>query len=569
MLDHSGLTRRAAMRLFAAGGATLLAACGPSAPPAPGGTQAPAQLKPTAATTAPTAPVSTQPAPAPTQALPAPTQPARAPSGAAAGETPKRGGELQMMFNLSITNFDPTQVGSYSAVASSFVYEGLTEVQPDGSIAPALAESWTVSPDGLVYAFKIRKGIKFHNGREMSADDVLYTFSRIKDPATNYPRPKQWAVLTEITAPDPGTVVMRLEAPYSPLLTILADITVSIIPKEAAATISDLPVGTGPFKFVEQVNGDHTTFAANKDYWRAGRPYLDGIRLVIRTDDSSRVLALQSGQGDWIYDAAGASYDILSKDQNFNIYGSSSQGSQGTYAYMLLNGANHPPFQDQRVRQAIYWALDRPTITNLSLPGLAAPTQGPYAADYWAGLKDVVYTPDPARAKQLLADAGYAEGFKFTMHTGAVIEHFVRATQTIQQELKPLGIDVQIEVHPATQPFAPFINAGQWEAVLFGTPGAIDPDIQLQPFSFGQNLAVKYSDAQIDQYLKQAQLTADQPSRAKLYQEAQRRLVEVGPWAFLYMYNKYDIGWKYVKGYVYNPVNYFQRPQMRDVWLDK
>jgi peptide/nickel transport system substrate-binding protein len=474
-----------------------------------------------------------------------------------------------MMFNLSITNFDPTQVGSYSAVASSFVYEGLTEVQPDGSVAAALAESWTVSPDGLVYTFKIRKGVKFHNGREMSADDVVYTFDRIKDPATNYPRPKQWAILSEITAPDPSTVVMRLEAPYSPLPTILADITVSIIPKEAASRISDLPIGTGPFKFVEQVNGDHTTFAANKDYWRPGRPYLDGIRLIIRTDDSSRVLALQSGQGDWIYDAAGTSYDILSKDTNFNIYGSSDQGSQGTYAYMLLNGANQPAFLDQRVRQAIYWALDRPTLTSLSLPGLAAPTQGPYAADYWAGLKDVVYKPDPAKAKQLLTEAGYGDGLKFTLHTGAVIEHFLRATQTMQQQLKPVGIDLQINAHPATQPFAPFINSGQWEAVLFGTPGAIDPEIQLQPFSFGQNAAVKYSDPQIDQYLKQAQVTADQASRAKLYQDAQRRLIEVGPWTFLYMYNKYDIGWKYVKGYVYNPVNYFQRPQMRDVWLDK
>src|SRR5262249_34562834 len=153
---------------------------------------------------------------------------------------------------------------------NSLLYEGLVELRPDGSIAPALAESWSVSPDGKVYTFKIRQAVKFHNGRPMTAMDFKYTFQRIQDPATNTGSRKAFSVVTGVDAPDPATLQLTLEQPYSPLLALLNDNSAAVVPMEEVQKggFDRSPVGTGPFKFAGMVVNQSMDLDANRDYWR-------------------------------------------------------------------------------------------------------------------------------------------------------------------------------------------------------------------------------------------------------------------------------------------------------------
>jgi peptide/nickel transport system substrate-binding protein len=543
-----GITRRSALRLIGFGaGALTLAAC----------------------TSAPSAPAANNSQASTPQSAGAAGKPA------SAGDQPKQGGTLKVYADPGFSVFwDPhaqASTNSTSDHTNSLIYEGLTEQQPDGKVAPSLAESWTISPDGKTYTFKMRQGVKFHNGRAMTSADVVYSFQRIKDPATGTANRSQFDVISEIQAPDPATVVITLQQAYAPFLAILTDNRASIVPQEEVlkGNLDRSPVGTGPFKFGAVAVNQSLNLDANRDYWRPNVPHLDRMTMLVPPDADAAVLGLKAGDVDLLRDVGGSHFQELKNDSRFNIY----TGDSTTLAWLFLNPNNNPAFKDPRVTQAIAWAVDRKAIADLVLPGLATPQLGGFLpASYWAGLKQPLYpAPDGAKAKQLLTEAGVGSGFQFTLMIGTPsgsTAHLGQAGQVIQQQLKPLGIDVTLQAVESTQLTSEWTK-GTFQATLWGSAGTPDPDQQFY-FMFmpgAQRNFAKFQDDQMEQAVVQARTVTEPAKRAQLYQEAQTRLAQNSTFVFLYNYNKFDAAYGKVKGVVYNPQTKQWR-EARDFWLD-
>ena len=552
------------MGLFASAGAatTLLAACGPAAPAAPtpaaaGATQAPAAPTQAPATSKPAATIA--PAAAPGATL----QPA-----AAAG-TPKRGGELKAAMQVDATSLDPHLSSSYSSsLVIEQVYSGLIQFDENMNIQPDLAESWTVSPDGLVYDFKLRQNVKFHNGRTLTADDVVYSLNRVKNPDGGSPRAYLLEDVKSIDSPGAGAVRVTMNKPFAALLSHL-DTFMAIVPKEEVDKNGDLSkvmVGTGPFKFVEFIPNTHAKLVRYDAYHESGRPYLDALTWTPIPDDSTRTANIKTSTVDFADQVAQKDLRSLKTESGVQL----ARGQSTLHDYLMLNSARKP-FSDVRVRQAIASTLDRKLMTETILFGFGTPmTGGIIPSWHWAYANlDLYPKPDIAKAKQLLADAGYPDGFKLTIGAGSNYQAQVQAAEMLKDQLKQIGIDVT----PNPQEWGTYIDTvitkKDFDAAIIGWIGAIDPDDWMYArFHTGEKWnTTGYSNPQVDQLLEQGRATTDQTKRKSLYNQADQLIVSEAPFVFFYLYDQYEALRDYVKGYAHmanNSKNTFKR-----TWIDK
>jgi peptide/nickel transport system substrate-binding protein len=547
------------------GTAAVLSACGPATPAAPGGALATAGAGAGSTTAAPATASSA------TVTSGASGTPASA-STAAGGATPapRMGGTLRVLAGGSritlASGYDPIGVMNQGARAESLMFEGLTRIQDDFSIAPQLAESWTVSPDGKTYTFKIRQGVKFHNGRQMEASDVKYSIERLKDPGAVSPARLQYAVIDAVDAPDPGTAVFSLKQPYSPLLALLADDPSSIVPHEEVekGNFATNPVGTGPFKFVSHVVDQQAVFERHPDYWQPGFPRLDRLEVTDVLNLQADFLRFRSGAFDAFQEAPEDQFEATKAQLPVAL-------SRGTnWVYFRMNWDRVPQFKDQRVRQALSWAIDRQQLASFSLPGDLVRTNGgsgPLVA--WAApVEPWVYrSQDLAKARQLLSDAGVSN-LKFEIQTMASVAYLPKSLQVIQQMLSSIGVTVTTTVleRAPTAAQIPTIDS-----YLGGSPGGFDPDNDMtQWFTPGGPLNYfNYGDDQVTDWVSRARSMTDQAQRAPLYQQAQKRLSETSNVLFLYNNAKFDAMAPYVKGWVYPGPAIHRWPEAKQIWLDK
>lgn len=498
------------------------------------------------------------------------------PGGGATGEPtgePRRGGELRFqLIRDSSTGYDPgLATESTVFTIDQAIFDTLMEIQPNGDLAPSLATDWEISDDELTYTFTIRSGVLFHNGREMTSEDVKYTIERMQDPETASPRRNIYAIVESIETPDATTLIIRIREPFAPLIYALADITAGIVPREVVEAEGDLhenPVGTGPFRFVEHVRDQHVKVERNPDYWRDGLPYLDGITYSFNSDPNARAAAIRSANIDFLWNSPPELFEVLSSDPELEIYGG--EGTL-TWQYLLLN-VQQEPFDDVRVRQAIFWALDREEIRQISRPNTTTPlNSGFLPPEHWAGVpqSEWIYTQDLERSRELLAEAGLAEGFDMTIMTLVGSNFHIRSAQAIQQQLQEIGVTVEINIVDTAELLSAR-NDALFHSMVLGFSGTIDPDERFQQtfMTGGGTNYVEFSDPVIDDLATQARMTSDRDERARLYREAQLRLAEVGPFAFIYNYHFFDTLQSYVKGYTFNPQLIDYR-SVREIWLDK
>jgi peptide/nickel transport system substrate-binding protein len=490
-----------------------------------------------------------------------------------AGE-PQRGGTLRMQLlrDTSSGGYDPaltTQSVVYTI--DGLVFDTLLEADPDGKLVPSLAESWEVSSDGLTYTFKLRQGVTFHDGSPMTSADVKFTIDRIADPATKSPRRGVFSSVAEVTAPDPATVVITLSRPYAPLLNVLADVTASIVPKAAVeakgAEFTNAPVGTGAFKWESWRRDTEIKLVANKDYWQPDLPYLDGVTVSFNADSNARAANVRSGTVDLLWNAPPELYTVLKEDSSVQAVGGDGSTS---FQYMLMN-MQKAPFDDVRVRQAIFNALDREQIRTISRPDTTATLNGGFLPPgHWAALQSPVYgTGEVAKAKSLLAEAGKSAGFPMEIMVLIGSDFHIRSAQAVQQQLQPLGIQVQVSTVDSGQQ-QQRLAEGNFDAVITGFSGSLDPDERLTA-AFGTDGGVnyaKFSDPQVDDLIAQGRAATDQAQRATIYQQVQQRIAEVGPMAFTFNYNYFDVLGENVHGYVYNPTTVNYR-SIRQVWIEQ
>lgn len=430
------------------------------------------------------------------------------------------------------TGFDPARLGIIMdfPVANN-VFNALLKFKPGTTeLTPDLATAMpTLSDDHLTYTFTLRQGVKWHKGYgELTSADVKFTFDRIKDPATKARNASQYAVISSIETPDNNTVVFKLSKPDPTFLTKVANLRQGFVVCKAAvealgADYNRNPVGTGPFVMDHWTDKTEIVLTANPDYFE-GAPWLQKITFLPISDDSVAAMSLQKGESDIdIYIANPDTVATLKADSTITVSELSTPGGD-----MLAFNTKQKPFDDVRVRQAIAYALNIPEFLSKVLGGTGVQGYGPLGEGMLGFTKDVAqYNYDPAKAKQLLADAGYPNGFSFQVTLPAVDAYTIPYT-AIQAYLKDVGIDMQLNS----------VDGGAWiQAMTSGTCAASDlgfgarpdPEILLRQFFHssavppGSNF-MYYSGA--DTLIDQGANEFDQTKRAAIYEQVQKKIME-------------------------------------------
>jgi peptide/nickel transport system substrate-binding protein len=475
---------------------------------------------------------------------------------------PRYGGTLRAGMQTDPVGLDP-HLSTATATRNMMeqIYDTLVFYSASGRFTPGLAESWTTSTDGLTWTFKLRRNVKFHNGRPMTADDVVYSITRVKDPRTRSPRAGDFADVESVTATDPGTVVFKLKKPFAPLLAKLSgSISAAIVPKEVVEKDGDLqtnPTGTGPFRFVGYTPQQRLTVVRNGDYWEVdatGRrlPYLDRIDFVFFPDAIARATAIRTGTVDFIEYVPSSEVRTLRNDANVDVVGGPSANFRGIY----INAAN-APFNNVKVRQALAWTVNRKEIIDAALfgvGGLDATGSVIPPGNFYALTKNVYDKVDVDRAKRLLAEAGHPNGIDADFYVTSTYDFLRTPAELIQAHAARAGIRLRI-IAADWSVYLPTVFAKRYTLTILGTSGQVDPDDYLFN-NFRTNDARNYmnfSDAQFDRFVEEAQTTANESARKRLYELAQMRLMEQMPMVMLFHSATYEALRKNVQGFDHWP----------------
>jgi peptide/nickel transport system substrate-binding protein len=434
--NSGGLSRRAALQfLIAGGGLTVLAACGVGAPAAPVPTAPP-----------PTAPAA--PAVAPKPAAAQPTAVVTTPAPAAA--QPKTGGTLRVGVPTDIVTLDPVVRGGAPYESTWLTYDRLVTYDEKLKPLPMLAESWDVTADYKQVQLNLRKGVTWHTGREFTSDDVKWNFIRVQDPKAGYGDfAAQSAWFTTIDTPDKYTVVLKSEQSRPSMFDFFQQFNMgdrTVLEGPDAKTKAS---GTGPYTFVEWVQGDHITIAKNKNYWQSGRPYLDSIVIRIFAGDQPGILAMEGGTLDLLRTGAIPDVARLKADPAYQVM---VHPSSGTF-YELAFLTSVKPFDNKLVRQAFNWAIDRQRNATQVFQGFSQPVnlQWSSSSPAYDAEKNKTYSFNLDKAKALLQQAGVSNLETDIICTAANPLNTLGFLQIYKADLAKIGVTVNVRAYdPAT-----------------------------------------------------------------------------------------------------------------------
>jgi peptide/nickel transport system substrate-binding protein len=521
------LGRRRFLKIVSSGlGVSVLAACG-GAPAAPAGSEA---------TSAPAAGASATAAPA----APAATA---APAAAGSGNTLTYalGFDLDDTMDPQVTNFDST-----IRVTLNICEPLVWEPEP-GKFVPGLAESWQISDDAKTYTFKLKQGVKFHDGTPFNADAVKFTFDRVLDPATKAGQSHdQLGPYDHTEVVDDHTVKVVMKQGYAPLLTNLNGYLGIVSPtavKKDPAAFARAPIGTGPFMFKEWVPKDHITLVKNPDYnWgssffkHTGPAYLDQVIFKIIPEPSVRTGALKSGEIQYADDIDPLEYQALKGDPKFVVI---EKGQPGSGWVWLLNTTSKGPISDPQVRLAIEYGIDREGLNKSVFQGLNKVAFSPLMQPTFGydASTEQIYSFDPDKAKQILDAAGWKagadgirekDGQKLAIDFPIISRPNDKAmAESIQASLRDVGIDVKVTpVERAA--YTDLRKQNKYDAgFMWFSYG--DPDV-LRTIFHSANVdafnRAKYQVPEVDKLLEDAAATTDNAKRAQLYAQIQQRVLK-------------------------------------------
>jgi peptide/nickel transport system substrate-binding protein len=407
------------------------------------------------------------------------------------------------------------------------VFNGLTRMTPQMKTEPDLAASWEAGEDLKSWTFHLRKGVKFHNGREMVAGDVVKTFERILDPATGSSARSNFTMIEKVTAVDPSTVRFDLAYGYSGFADILTDRQVKIVPADHIAELPTAPIGTGPFKFVSYTPGDRLVMARNPDYFEPGLPKLNGVEERIIPDMTVRIAALEAGDVDYVWDVPPEQVEKLKANPKLKVENAPAASWDGA----ILNN-EIPPFNDVRVRKALHLAVAKPDLVKIVLFGFGMPTHSPVPPTHPSFDASIPITKaDPAAARKLLAEAGYPQGIKvpLVLPVGRPVRE--RLGITIAQLAKPAGFDFDLQ----RVPYARFTAEVSGKAPMYIDGFFLRPnlDTAIYPLYYSSGSWNErlwhFKDPKVDEVLDKARVTADPEQQKALYQAFQREVSEQVP----------------------------------------
>ena len=435
---------------------------------------------------------------------------------------------------------------------------------------PDVAEKYETVND-TTYVFTLRKGVKFHDGAELTAADVKASYERILDPATGSQVFVHMKGIESVTAKDDYTVEFKLKAPQATFLAALGLTGNYIAQKkkiEAGVDFEQDAVGTGPFKLKSRTISVETQLERNPNYFLPNLPYLDGIVLRPIFDDPARMNALYSGDVDIVTYVNWAAMAEIEKNPKYILQSNKEDGF-----VMIEFRVDQPPFDDVRLRQAVSYGIDRDAIIKTATSGRGKPAYGGVIPSWmWGYGKDLeeTYKYNPEKAKQLVKEAG-AEGKKLELTTWPPdTELFGRPSVVVANQLKQIGLDVTLKPQPVAEWAATRVS-GAYQFFVDGNLYALpDPDFLSEYFTTGGRIpaANRFSDKEIDGWLDEARKVNDQAKRIPLYANVQKKALELCPIAFLFYREQGEASQADVRGHEYLG-SLGANNSLLEAWLDR
>jgi ABC-type transport system substrate-binding protein len=522
-------------------------------------------------------------------------------------QTPRRGGTLRLAAG-DPHSLDPVTIYDWlEGILSSMIYRPLLDYDQDERIMPMLAESLPqVSADGLTYTFALRQGVHFSNGREVVADDWVYSLERHLDPRNNSSfvnyytniagapafkdaRAKEQTAgaaspssarsiepksVSGLRAIDRYTLEICLEKPDFIFSDVLATPMSAVVPREEVERLGNAfathPVGTGPFVLGKWVRGVEIIMDRNPNYFRPGEPYLDHVDIAIGPDSATEIMMFERGELDYVPRVSTPDYLRLKRGPTLSqcMY-----GIEGYDVIFVSLNCEMPPFTDKRVRQAMNYALNKEHILKLLLNrgvvahGLLMPANKGFNA------QRAPYPYDPDKARVLLAQAGYAHGFETQLTVASDVEAWMKAALAVQQDLAAVG--VKVELRKVQGPSSYVVQRRKTVPMAFGNwvPNFSDPKDTLDFLVNGDRITEDncintafYSNAEVNQLFHQGAAEPDPAKRLQIYQRIEEHVFDDAPYLFLVLLNGDELHQPWLKGI--KPRALWPR-RLENAWIDR
>ena len=400
------------------------------------------------------------------------------------------------------------------------VFEGLMKPTPDGDLTPAIAEKYEVSEDRRTYTFHLREGVQFHNGETVTAEDVVYSIQRCAAATeTGIVQVEAFSVIEDLKAVDERTVSITISEPSNEFISYM---TTAVLPADYDKQDTD-PVGTGPFKFVSRTAQDSVVLEKFNEYW--GTPaQLDKVTLKIMENADSLMMSLQSGAIDLCAHLTSTQVAQLEKD--FNV----AEGTMNLVQAMYLNNAV-APFDDVRVRQALCYAVDKQEIIDLAFDGYGSPigsSMYPAFGKYFDDSLTNYYTKDVEKAKALLAEAGYPDGFDMTITVPSNYKPHMDTAEVLVQQLAQIGVNATIEPIEWESWVSDVYAGRQFQSTVVGVDAStMTARALLERFTsdYGKNF-INYNNAEYDALFQQTLTAYDDAEQTAIYKQMLANLTE-------------------------------------------
>ncbi|WP_217588169.1 ABC transporter substrate-binding protein [Lentibacillus saliphilus] len=438
------------------------------------------------------------------------------------------GGVVRIAMSTEIDNLDPYVSAATDTMSMmDNVFDGLLDTDESGQLVPAIAEDYDISDDGLQYTFRLKDNVVFHDGSELTAEDVVYSYEKLAGLNGGEPISSQFEIIEKIETPSDFEVIIHLKERSSAFLA--ANIR-PILPADYD-NHSEKPIGAGPFKFESYVVGQELKLKRNDDYYDVDKiPFLDEVQFKIMPDPESSILAMQAGEID-IIPGISAQGLLQLGDQVKTV-----SGPQNMVQIMALNNSVEP-LNQKEVRQAINLAVDKDMIieTVSDGDGIKLGSNFSPAMDFYyeAGLEDV-YATNIAEAKKLMKAAGYEDGFELELTVPSDYQFHVDTAQVIVEQLKEIDIDVDLKLIEFSSWLENVYTDEQYEATIIGFTGKLDPYEILRRYvtDYKRNF-INFEHAQYDERIDQALKATNPTEMARMYKDAQSILTEEAASVFI------------------------------------
>lgn len=486
-------------------------------------------------------------------------------SGAGTETEPVEGGTLVAAIDSDPGQLNPAITTSGAVhTASELMFNGLVELSPELEPVPSLAESWEIEEDGAVYRFTLRDDVTWHDGELFTSADVKYSFEEVLLQFHSRTKASVGTTLSSIETPDDTTVVFRFDQPYAPLLQQLNVTEAPIVPEHVYAGTDPqqnpanlAPVGTGPFRFVSYQPGQEVVLEANEEYFQPELPYLDEVVLRVIPEDGNQVIALESGEVDWLFSAPGPDLARLAQDAGLELLETPVNPGGANCIMTVSYNLERPIFQSPELRRALAHALDRNQFLERIEFGQGAVAEAPIHSGIPFAHAEGLDIPDfdQDQAAQLLDEAGWVregDGIRTAQGVEGVADGtplafnflsfptFSQYGELFRAQLAEVGVDVSLQaLEPPVFADTVFVQRN-FDTNVISYCNGTDPAVGVRRMFTSANIgpvpfsnAAAYSDPEVDRLFDEAISTVDQEQRSQIYQDLSEILVEDMPYIWL------------------------------------